>query len=1021
MNQLTKSLRGTTLRSASKFAAALPLLLAPAALAQTASQNPTENPQKLEAFVVTGSYLPVSAEVTASPVVTIERSEIGQNGATDALRLLKSLTPVFSGNANVGNEVDNGGFGESAVALRNLVTLVLINGRRTVNSPFSSNTSAATTPTVDLNTIPLGMIERIEVLKDSASTIYGSDAIGGVINVILRKNYNGAEFGTRYGTDQHGDYRTKEAWVVAGASKPGTTLTVGAQYFENNALNTTKRHLSVLSATELNALGQNPSVLPSYFSSSFAGRNGNFIIAGSPLAVGATGYNASIQTLPAKTSPTAAPLTTNDLVAKGYYIPITATPISQQEGGAVTILNTALYDNSLVLPNQRNQAYASGEKELFGKGLVLFGDFLYSKTVNGGSSLAPAPLSSVAGVNLSIPANNPYNLFGIPLGVGGAAGAPALRSRLVDIGNRSSDNTVDMYRFVIGFRGEINDDWNWETAFNFDRATGDQHVFGGANGAVMNQELIPLLNASGGYTYDAQGRPLSVYVDKNGNNVPVYDWFGVGGTNAPSTLAALQTVLFKSAQIDQRSVDFRVTGRPLELPAGKLGIALGGESRRERLSSQADSNYTTGLALGYNASNSFDHGSRSTRALFAESNIPLTSSKNALPGFYEADLTAAVRYEHITPGGNATTPKFGVHWEPLDQSLVLRATYSKGFIAPSIFALFGPPSQNSPTFTLPEGNGSSGSGGATGRIVSGQFISNDSEQSNTNLAPSKSESFTTGLVYSPKQIKGLNFSVDYYHIRQNKIGTFDYTAIAADLNARGAASVYASGFKFVDGTRLTTNATGQVTSTNFGTLAVRFDPQGNEWTDGLDLSTSYKFSTDHYGFFEVGADSNVIFNFKARTSPGAPYYQYARVFTDSANGIGNQQGLIPSYTLKTHVNYAYRDLRASVQLNYLPEVNAPGTAFGQPAGTTNTQRADGKTYVIPSYATIDLSLSYTLPNFGHEWAKGFTVTGGVNNVFNKNAPFVPGAGSGGGTEGNTVKYAYDIIGRFAFIELKKEF
>ena len=989
---------------------------------QTPAAPAPETAQKLEAFVVTGSYLPVSGEVTASPVVTIERSQIGQTGTTDALRLLKQMTPVFTGNGNAGNEVDNGGYGESYVALRNLTTLVLLNGRRLNNSPFSSNTSAASTPTVDLNTIPMGMIERIEILKDSASTIYGSDAIGGVINVILRKNYNGAEFGTRYGTDQHGDYKTKEAWVIAGSAQPGSSLTIGAQYFENNALGTLARPLSILNPSDLAALGQNPSVLPSYMSSSFAGRNGNFIIAGSPLAVGAPGYNAAIKSLPAKTSPTAAPITTAQLQALGYYIPITDTPLSKAAGNSATILNTALYNNALILPNQREQAFATGEKELAGKSAVLFGDFLYSKTVNGGSSLAPAPLSSVAGVNLAIPANNPYNLFGIPLGVGGAAGAPGLRSRLVDIGNRSSDNTVDTFRMVIGFRGEINDRWNWETALNYDRATGEQHVFGGANGAVMNQELIPQLTAQGGYTYDTQGRPLSVYVDKQGNNVPVYDWFGVGGTNAQSTVDALRTTLFKAAQIDQRSVDFRVTGRPFELPAGDIAMAVGGEARRERLSSQADSNYTTGLALGYNASNSFDSGKRSTRAGFLELNIPLTSPKNGVPFAHRADITAAVRYEHITPGGNATTPKFGLHWLPVDDQFVVRGTYSKGFIAPSIFALFGPPSQNSPTLTLPEGNGQTSTGGATGRNVTGQFISQDTELSNPGLLASHSESYTAGVVYSPKQVKGLTFSADYYHIKQDKVGGFDYTFIAGDLNAKGSGSVYAPTFRFVDGSRLTTTAANQVTSTNFGILSVVYNPVGDQWTDGVDLAANYQFRTERLGFFDVGADATTVFNFMARTSPTAEYYQYARNFTDSANGKGNQQGVIPSYALRTHLNYALHDFHASLQVNYLPALNAPGTAFGGPPGTTNTQRADGKAYTIPSYATANLSASYPLGNLlGREWGKGLTVSAGVTNLFNKAAPFVPGGGSGGGTEANTAKYAYDIIGRFTFVELKKEF
>ena len=189
----------------------------------------------------------------------------------------------------------------------------------------------------------------------------------------------------------------------------------------------------------------------------------------------------------------------------------------------------------------------------------------------------------------------------------------------------------------------------------------------------------------------------------------------------------------------------------------------------------------------------------------------------------------------------------------------------------------------------------------------------------------------------------------------------------------------------------------------------------------IDLATNYDFRTQAIGRFAVGADANVPFNFKARTSPTGQYYQYARNFTDGGNGKGNQQGVIPNYAIKAHLNYAYKDLTAGVGLSYLPALNAPGTAFGEVPGTANGQRADGKTYTVPSYANVNLSATYRLPGFGREWAKGFVVTAGVNNVFDKAAPFVPGSGNGGGTEANTAKYAYDIIGRFMFIELKKEF
>src|SRR4051812_38238068 len=228
--------------------AGLSLLAAHAAFAQDTT---TDETVKLEKYTVTGSFLPVSATVGASPVVQISQSDIGQSGATDPIRLLRQLTPFFAGSGNVGTEANNGSAGESYVALRNLTTLVLINGQRIVGSGFTLGTG------VDLNTIPTAAIDHIDILKDGASTIYGTDAIGGVINVVLKKDYNGFEIGGRYGTDKGGDYRTREVYVTGGAFANGFSITLTAQHFENTPLLTTSRPLTTLSGSDIAALGFN--------------------------------------------------------------------------------------------------------------------------------------------------------------------------------------------------------------------------------------------------------------------------------------------------------------------------------------------------------------------------------------------------------------------------------------------------------------------------------------------------------------------------------------------------------------------------------------------------------------------------------------------------------------------------------------------------------------------------------------------------------------------------------------------
>ena len=1025
---LTTNMKNDPLSRFGKWlsAATLLLLAAPVAFSQTAAPTPASNnePTKLERFVVTGSFLPVSATVTASPVLTLESSELGMSGATDPLNLLKQLTPNFAGNANVGTETNNGGAGESNVALRNLTTLVLVNGNRMPISGVSSTNG--TGGLVDLNTIPTAMIDRIEILKDGASTIYGSDAIGGVVNVLLKKDYTGFETGLRFGSTRKGDYKTRNAYIAGGVAQPGMSLTFGAQHFENTTLVTTDRPLTTMSPAQIAALGYN--VTSSVYSGSYPGRVNSDILAGSDLAVGAPRYNAAIVTPPAKSSPTAAPQTIAQLEAAGIYIPVSSTPAFTAVG-STSILNTTLYGNPLIVGTKRNQYILNGSKELIGKKLEVVGDFLYSQTTNGGSGLAPSPISGVGaggGNSLSIPANNPYNLFGIVIGVGQPAGAPTARQRTVELGKRTSVNETNTWRFVGGLKGEINDNYSWEASYNYSRSSASQIILGGANGANMNTAMIPLLQG-GNYVYNAAGRPLSLLTDASGSNLPVYDYFALPGYNDPATLDAIKVNLFRNDVTDLRDISVRLRGKPFELPSGPVAFAVGVETRVEDVSASVDGLFANGLALGYNAAKPYPGGgnSRSTRGAFVEAGMPLISPKQAVPGFYTLDLNLADREEDVKPGGKANTPKFGVRWLPFDKSFVVRSTYAKSFIAPSIFTLFGPSNSNSPSFTLPQGDGRSGSGGSLNSTITIQ--GNSVELSNPTLQSSHATSFTAGFVYSPKQIKGLTLTADYYSVKQDKVGLLDYTAVVADLNAKGAASIYnqdplhlGASFVFADGTHLTSNAPNQVNHTNFGTISIVRNPSGDQKTDGLDLAVDYRFQTETMGNFDVGATANILFNFKFRATATARYLQYARVFTDSTIGGAGYAGLLPSYTIKPYVNYSYKAFSTSLFMNYIPKVTVPGSLFGTGATTGNTYTINGLASSTPNYFTADMTVSYRLPDLGKSWLRNSSLTVGANNVFNKAAPYVAGDGSFV-AENNTDKGAFDIIGRFMFIELKKAF
>ena len=244
------------------------LLIADSALAQDT------NATVMKPTVVTGSYIPTAETVGPAPVQTLSTEAISQSGQADPLLTLKKLVPGFTGANNylgsVNNNVNIGaGFqastGESYASLRNLPTLVLLDGQRITTTALSGAQA------VDLNSIPISMIERIEVLKDGASAIYGSDAIGGVINIITKKNWNGFELGGRYGfpTEGPGDHAVQyQVYFVGGAATENTRFTTGGQVYEQNELLAKDR---LIGSQGIAQLASQNVVPPGYFSPRFLG------------------------------------------------------------------------------------------------------------------------------------------------------------------------------------------------------------------------------------------------------------------------------------------------------------------------------------------------------------------------------------------------------------------------------------------------------------------------------------------------------------------------------------------------------------------------------------------------------------------------------------------------------------------------------------------------------------------------------------------------------------------------------
>ncbi len=193
--------------------------------------------------------------------------------------------------------------------------------------------------------------------------------------------------------------------------------------------------------------------------------------------------------------------------------------------------------------------------------------------------------------------------------------------------------------------------------------------------------------------------------------VPTYNIFAFPGSNSPDTLNALRTSVYERGQSQIWGVDGRINGLIFELPTGKINYALGGGFQDESLEIQSDGLLQTGNAVGYNPNPSFSGGRRTRSYGFAEVVVPILSPDQKVPVFHSLTVDASGRFEHLEPGGDSEVPRVALTWQPVDDQITFRGTYSKGFVAPPLFDLFGPTTPNNPTVNIQNPTpGYSGSG-----------------------------------------------------------------------------------------------------------------------------------------------------------------------------------------------------------------------------------------------------------------------------------------------------------------------
>jgi iron complex outermembrane receptor protein len=622
---------------------------------------------KLDRVEVTGSRIKRTQLEGAMPVTSVTREDIDKTGLASIGDLLQELPSAGSA---LNTNFNNGGDGSTRVDLRNLGSnrvLVLVNGRRWVNITGGSGA-------VDLNTIPISIIERVEVLKDGASAVYGSDAIAGVINIITRKDFDGAQANLQIGEFDEGDGRGEFYDFSVGSSGSRSSAFFNASYFNQAPVWAGDR---AISKEPLFGTGTS-------FGSSTT-PNGRFNLDPNDAASGTPCTTMAIPTFwcgvgSFGATHVGAP-TGNPAFASGPNDPTVASNASNPAHyAAMTDFYNFAPENYLGTPSERWSIFAQGRYDI-NDNVTFTTEALFNKRVSE-QLLAAMPVvlngsgaARADGQFIPISVTNPYNPLNatiidtsqvtLPYVAGGTVGARNLARRFVETGGRSFNQDVATYRFGAGFEGNfeaVGRVWDWTVGYTFTQTTEMDITYGLLNTVRLRNSLGPIASCI------APCVPLN--------------FFGGQGSITQEMLDYVTFNAHDDLGTTQRNYTGNISGELFDLPAGPVGIAAGYEYRQEEGFDDPDALIAAGNTTG-NA-RSPTSGSYSLSEIYAEFAIPIL--KDA-PLAEDLELQFAIRSSDYDTFGNTTNMKFGIRWQPFNDLLV-RGTFQEGFRAPNIAELY---------------------------------------------------------------------------------------------------------------------------------------------------------------------------------------------------------------------------------------------------------------------------------------------------------------------------------------------
>lgn len=982
------TLKTNKLRDAISFALAVgvtTLAGTGVAFAQDTTTTTTEGDQAktLDRIEVTGSRIKRVETETSQPVFSLSRQDIQAQGLTSVGDVIQNLSA--NGSA-LNTTFNNGGDGETRVSLRNLGsnrTLVLVNGHRWVGGTGLGGA-------VDLNTIPTAMVERIEVLKAGASSLYGSDAIAGVVNVILRTDYTGAEANAYLGQFSQGDGTRQSYDFTLGQSGDRFSAMFGAGYVKEEPVMAGDRPISA-TPTDGTGIAFGSSTIP----------GGRYSVC---LSDDFSAGFCSVQGRPDGSS--------------GQFTYDPGTSGTDWRARTSSDLYNFAPDNYLLTPQER--------KSIFGRANLQLTDdvsFFIQGTYNNRRSeqlLAPMPivLGTGPGANtqsqqLFISKYNIYNPFGYDVS--------RIQRRATETGGRSFNQSVDTFGLSSGLEGSfsLGDRYfSWDAGMVYGRNDENDTTYGLFN-------VLALKNALGPSMLDTNGNPVCVTTPGDLTSVIP----GCVPLNLLSNGGITQDMLDYSTFVAHDSGGYKmkqyyadVSGDLFQLQGGMLGFAFGVEKRTEDGFSQPDALIASGNTTG-NATTPTS-GGYSVKESYLEFLIPLLKDVSFAK---ELSFDVATRWSNYSNFGDTLNSSFGFKWRPIEDLLV-RGNWAEGFRAPSILELFQGVSDSFPSISDPCSTTFGGKynsltpeqqarctaqGVPPGGYDQGNAQIRISVGGNPNLQPETSTTKTLGFVWSPSFINGFDVSVDWWQINlKNAVSTPGGQFILDQCILNGIQAYCDLYTRQPSGGQITDL---RATNTNIGALR----------NEGWDLTSNYRLPETSWGKFSFTLDLTYM-------SKVEQDLDLDGAITDAdVTGPRNRKNLVGQY-FQFDNNWRWRanlmtrwekgDFGATWFTRYYSaqEESCPfyynDYGFGQLCSDPGVVSGDND--FIENRATAANHIgAVTYHDVSVYWKAPWNakVTLGVNNAFDKNPPRAFNAFA------NTFDPQYEVPGRFFYMQYNQKF